>query len=641
MLVASRVEEIVAVVMDEYYDKVIARLAVEGIFHIDNPPTDVKGEIDREYVRAFSQASEYASRLDNFFKVLGVQPDPVSGVKLRVSKWVESFKEVIDSYKEIHEEYEKGVARLTQIESQLSELEALKAVLSLIKHIDADLRAAIEASRIGFAVGFLNSRALEALKELASKHMIILAYEEISDDQLIIAIAGSYGTLRNVIPRLSQFGWSPISIPRELPGTPSEAYKEITNTIEKLIRESDNIRSNLLDLTKLRGLREYYTKIMAFKELFKFLSNTLKTKTTRIFRGFIDVKDRKRLERLLMEETGGAFIILSLGVKRAAGKSPTKITLPGPLKVFHNIVEMYGEPDPDEIVPTLFLAITLPITFALMFPDAGHGLAVLLFALLYVMPRNRDWGTIIAVLGSSSIISGILAGEVFGPLVSKSIGMHKLWESLGFETPPLAQPTIAAEIYPPGPERTLHSVALLYNSITIAMWIGGFMLTLGSLLGVIDAILKGNKLEAILLKAPRFLFFAAVTSPFLVYFDVSKAGGTIRAALLEQDLTSPVAAFLYYGSILGLSWLLAGNIIEAIIHRESLLSGLGHGLLEVYENLLMAIGNIPSFLRIMALSLAHSSLMLGFAELYHVIADGGGIVMMMLGALVYIVGNLQ
>ncbi len=639
MLISSRVEEVVVTLVDEHYDRVIAKLAVEGIFHIDSPPSGFKGNVDREYVRALSLASEYTSKLESFFRVLGLEPQTVEGVTIQVSKWIDGFNRVIKEYKDIHEEYERGVSRLLQIESQLGELQALKAVLYQVKHIDTDIRAAMEVTRLGFSIGFVSADAEGKLEGYAKKYNVMIAYEKIDEEKGLVAVAGDYPSVRSVVSQLARYKWSPLSIPISLPGSPAKAFEAVSVEIQRLMSEADNIRSLLAREEMVSKLKEYYTKVLAFREVFKFLVNTLKTKSTRTFRGFVDVADRSRLEKVLREATGGAFIMASLGVKRAAGKTPTKVRLPGPLRIFHNIVRMYGEPDPDEIVPTIFLVITLPLTFALMFPDAGHGLLVLLFGLLYVMPRNRDWGTIISILGASSIISGLLAGEIFGPLVSKAIGIHKIWEGLGFETPPLAPPTLASELYPPGPERIELSVTLLYKSITIALWIGGFMLTLGALLGVIDALLKGDKIGAILIKAPKLLFFAAVTSPFLVYFNISETGAVLRCALLEGDLSNPVAAFLYYGAIAGLLWLFIGNIIEAIMHEESPLSGLGHGFLEVYEIVLMAVGNIPSFLRIMALSLAHASLMLGFSELYYVVA-GDGILSLLAGVLVYIMGNL-
>ena len=60
--------------------------------------------------------------------------------------------------------------------------------------------------------------------------------------------------------------------------------------------------------------------------------------------------------------------------------------------------------------------------------------------------------------------------------------------------------------------------------------------------------------------------------------------------------------------------------------------------------LLMTLGNIPSFLRIMGIGLAHSGLMLGFTQLYHAVAHAEALphaVALILGILVYALGNLM
>ena len=634
MLVSRRVEDVVVTVYDEDYDRVIARLANEGIFHVAEPPREVKGSIDKSLSHAFALAGEYSSRIAGFFAALGREPETVEGLVLKVSDWVETLKKVIEEHKDLHREFEGGTQRLAQIESEIQELVALKAQLEEIKHIDEDVRSASRASRISYTIGY-TSAPDSVLENAAKKAGVVVAVEDLDEERRIAAFAGLYPDVRKAVEEARRYGWTPIVIPEGLPGSPSEAYKAVEERIRDLMAQADRLRNKLL--ARIDELKRYYTLVTALREVLRFLTNTVRTRNLRVIRGFVDVADVGRLKRILEETTGGAYTILSLGVKkRKAEGAPTKVQLPGPFKVFHNIVRLYGEPDPDEIVPTLFLAISMPVIFALMFPDAGHGLLVLLFALLYMKKRSPEWATLVAILGASSIVSGILAGEFFGPLVSKKIGLHHFWESLGFEVPPLASPAVAAEH---GAEAGDLGTILFYQGVSISLWIGAFMLTLGSLLGVVDALLKGHKHEAVLVKAPKFLFFLAVTSPFLLLFDVRKAGPIIRAALLEGTVDTGIAAFFYYGIIIGLLWLFAGNIILAVQEGEGAKTGLGHAFLEVYETLLMAVGNIPSFLRIMALSLAHSSLMLGFAEISLVVAGAGGIGLVF-GALVYIFGNL-
>ncbi|MFN4046596.1 MAG: V-type ATPase 116kDa subunit family protein, partial [Acidilobaceae archaeon] len=158
-------------------------------------------------------------------------------------------------------------------------------------------------------------------------------------------------------------------------------------------------------------------------------------------------------------------------------------------------------------------------------------------------------------------------------------------------------------------------------------------------LGVVDAYLKREYEELVAVKVPKFLFFTAVTLPFLVYFDVSKAGSTLRAAILELGGGDPMATLILALGVIAIAWIFLGEPVINAIHGHSPLSGLTRGFMEAYESILMAIGNIPSFLRIMALAMAHSSIMLGFAFILKTMAHAG-LIGLILGLAVYVIGNL-
>jgi V/A-type H+-transporting ATPase subunit I len=356
-----------------------------------------------------------------------------------------------------------------------------------------------------------------------------------------------------------------------------------------------------------------------------------------MFRGYVDRRDRRKLEKSLSAALENAYLITVLGVKKAKEKVPTKVDLPRIIQPFHNIVRMYGEPDPDEIVPTVFLAVTMPLIFGLMFPDMGHGLLVLLFA-IYMLGKDSVWRPVLIALSSVSIITGFLAGELFGPVVSEKVGLYSFWEHLGFETPPLAQPTYAFEAGLGGELANL----LLFKIITISLWLAAFMLSFGTFLGFVDALLKGDKEEAFASKLPTFIFFFSATLPFLVVFDVKTSGGIIGSALgiSHHSEYMTLQYIVRYGALLGLLWKLLGEPIALALEGENPLKGLGHSFMETYEMIAMALGNVPSFLRILGLGLAHAGLMLGFAKLYHLMAEGG-IVGLAGGILVYIIGNLM
>lgn len=73
---------------------------------------------------------------------------------------------------------------------------------------------------------------------------------------------------------------------------------------------------------------------------------------------------------------------------------------------------MFAIPRNDEINPSIFMLITVPILFGMMFSDFGHG--TLLFASACILRLSSFW----KIMGIMSIYFGILFNEFFGMKVN-------------------------------------------------------------------------------------------------------------------------------------------------------------------------------------------------------------------------------
>jgi len=387
LLRARRLEEVLIAVPRSAYDRLVARLVSESLFHVEEPLKELPGASTSRFKLAYAQASEKFSKIQSYYAALKVQPILREGVEVVVSDWVSSFNEYLERYRELDRFFDVRVSRLAEIESAVAELRRLKELLEPVKHVDVDIRVLAESARMQYALGIAPRDIVEYVVELTEKHGLVSVVERVDERTVLVGVAGRPESMRFVVPSLVKRGLSIIAIPRELPGRPSEAYKTVVEGLDKLVGEASRIRGELME--RVEELHNYYTYMYAFREAFKVLAYSLESKTSMFIRGYVDVSDFNKLTSIVEEETEGAYIVYRLGIRRGEVRVPTRISLPWFLQPFHRIVQMYGEPKPEEVIPTIFLAITFPIAFGLMFPDAGHGLVLVLFALLYLRRRSR------------------------------------------------------------------------------------------------------------------------------------------------------------------------------------------------------------------------------------------------------------
>ncbi|MCE4606146.1 MAG: hypothetical protein F7B59_02290 [Desulfurococcales archaeon] len=633
-LIPRMVAETAVVLPREEFDRTVASLAPEGLLHPIQPEEALPGSVNREFRRWLSHLTDKTSKFERYFDVLKTAPPHPGSIELRAGGWVEAVQSIEEKFSELEKAYDEGVRYITEAESKAAELLKLKEFYNKISYIDLEIPRVTQLSRISVIVGFIAKEYIKDIESFVEENTCIMAYNEAGEEEYIVLISCPYNIKGDLVKLLSDYEFQPLRIPEGMPGNPRELSSYIEKRIQDTLEKAEEERKELLELVGEAG--EYYHTLLALREAFRLLANAKITDRLVVIQGYVDKSDIDKLEKALNKATGNSFILEVIRLLRRSEKHkpPSRIILPRILQPFHKIVRMYGEPDPDEVVPTVFLAITMPIIFGLMFPDWGHGLLVVLVAyLFYRRARSEDskltW-TLVMILGGASIVTGFLAGEFFGPMTHFS----DLWIRLGFKYPPLATPLYAIER-----NNTVMLAQLVRFALTIPLIIAGIVLILGTFLGLVNSILRREYGELLATKLPIFLLFTIATLPFLVYLDAYKGGGVIRDATLGGMHTE-------FGKIVGivgissLLWLMMGEPILGFI--EDGIAGLKHGLfeafMETFEVVLMLLGNIPSFFRIMGLSLAHASLMYGFTIITEMIWKGP--VLAIFAILTYIAGNL-
>jgi V/A-type H+/Na+-transporting ATPase subunit I len=165
-------------------------------------------------------------------------------------------------------------------------------------------------------------------------------------------------------------------------------------------------------------------------------------------------------------QASGASLV-ELGAPRWV--EPPTLLVPAPAAdSFRPLLDMYGTVPYADVDPTPFVAVTYCLMFGMMFGDVGDGLVVLLAALALrrarhprLQPLRRVW-RMIAALGGTSMLFGVLYGELFGP----THVLSPLWLD------PLDAPT---------------------RLIGVSLAVGGVLLAAGGVLGCVNRWREGGR----------------------------------------------------------------------------------------------------------------------------------------------------
>lgn len=215
-----------------------------------------------------------------------------------------------------------------------------------------------------------------------------------------------------------------------------------------------------------------------------------------------------------------------------------------PFRLFH---VFSGTPGSNEIDPSFIIPIVVPLLFGFMFPDVGHGLILLLVGIIFGV-RQRNIRFLIPC-GVSSIIFGILFGEIFG--------MEGLLPVLWFR--PLDEPLRVFEV---------------------SLLVGFGLILIGMLFSAIEAKWRGVGLE-----------WSAREAPIVGLYITAAVGILFNKALIAI----PVLLVWY---LVGSTW------VQSRRGKIDISVTIGSLLQTVFELLLNSI----SFIRVGAFALAHAGL---------------------------------
>jgi len=640
----------------DFVEETTLALIESKVFHnISRPGKGLHAERAR---RNMVVIEESLSKIDQYIKIFGgkVLKKETDEINPKPDSVLLFFDEIMEKSKIIDEEFEEILNLYREYETKISELDVLTKYLSYFQDLDIDLRNLFSGENIRIKIVAVSvDKADQFKKELDKRLSEYLFINRSSEDLkevigLIIYTSDKETVLNDMI---RSFRIRVVEIPEKYERNLSRAYKDLYSELVKMREFLDNIRENARErYEKIKTLfQETYSGLHLLRDFMKIMSHSIFTDENVLIEGFIPSRSKDRVVKKILSATRDMAIIQVRDVGRLdklEEEPPTYFNMSRWMRPFKMIPDLYGPPSYNEVIPIYIVSITFPIIFGLMFPDLGHGIALLiagLFMYKYFKDKNvgiSDLGLLITYLGISSSVTGFLAGEFFGPATPVARFLEGFYEDLHIH-PPLSLP-----IYKSG----AGVVEALYSFILLSVRIAMITLLISSFLGFLNSLINREYDYMFALSLPRTMIFVSLFIPAFFSNDINEVGffySYISLGQLLAVLGTPIAAetpmiFEIVKWILNISllWILIGeSVVDIFRHglREGL-SKLSSGFMELFDTVIMAIGNSISYLRIMGIALAHIAVVISFYVPVMSLLYSPGILEQIYAWSIYSIGNL-
>jgi len=444
-------------------DTVIRELYRHNIYHIEDfvPESEFPDELSIGHpLPGASDAASALIKVRAIENACGIDPDTVEiKEKIPASKVRERIRADLPA---IQKEVEGLVATRSKLEAQKKEHEQRAKELEPFAALPLDLE--LYRGYIRFTVFTGHIRHDVAIDVPHEKYFS----DRVDGNMIAVVVPNEH---REEVERtLLDSGFQAIPVPEEA-GAPADRLKnhidearEATTGIVGVNQKLAEIRDRHADL--LVACDELLTADVERAEApLRFAT----TEETFITEGWVPEDRADRIRAALEKATNGRIYIGELAIDDDA-KVPVEYENPSFASPTQVLMDIYARPRYSELDPTLMVAIVFPIFFGLILGDVGYGAILLALSLgLRKFLKGDEGRMLLSVLmyaSVSSIIFGILYSEFFGAALP--------WPALIFNRH-LNIGTVGG--HPPQ----------ITELMILAIWIGILHITLGRILGMVNA----------------------------------------------------------------------------------------------------------------------------------------------------------
>lgn len=636
-------------------NELVSKLLTFKEFEPVEPKQPISDERLEEARRNLGEANEHINKLKLLMELGSLVIEPQG--RMKVNEWFETsaivFKESADvenKYKDLLEEIGKLRGELDSLNFQLKEVEPFK-------DIGIDLKFLYSSSQFEIALVLLTN---EQKGKLESEFVIIS--QPIENGKLACLVIGKRGS--KLDEKLKELGTRKFETPDLI--APQIYYNNIQErikTIETILTERRQELSKKIKDDE-SSIKEIYGKLLTIRDAMNVLSKARVSDYYIQAEGFVPDNSLKKFLDMLKQT---AYVAYEYPKRFSEGEEtpPTLVRLPHSIQPLESVIEFYGTPSYWEISPTIFLIITFPFLFGLMFPDFGNALVLLIFSVWFYNYGKRKGSEntvkLSLVLIYSSIIAmvtGLLAREFFGPLPVG--GLTELLNNPSYPVGPLYYVwPIPESVYNQISDIIPTGSQAIINTILLSILLGSILLFASTLLGVIDAIRKKDKEYLFLDRLPLFIIYIVPLIVFTYGFtNISNYQGQ------EATLLAGISYFLFHSGTpapanvqlladilvvwveIGLlyNWGAKAYILNKHEHASTG-SAIIFGFIEGgFEAALLLLSNTISFIRVLVFAIAHYYILYAFSYMAF-LAVGSPVSLLTvfinpIGLIILIIGNL-
>jgi len=600
---------------------VVKKLVKVGSFQPEEPKEQIgEGRLE-DARRKLGLLQEQLNKIKSIMDISKITVQPSGSMK--VSDWVQASDEVSTLASKLEEKYKDLLEEINKLRAERDLLAEQLEQLEPFKDIDTPLSEAYNMTLFEVLIAVTERGKFEKLK--ASLKQAYFWSKPIDEDNVAFLTIGSKGD--KIQEKAKEVGIQRLDL--EEGKAPAMVYIETKKRMDK-ISELISRRRDELSRSAKEDQKEFTTTYGKLLTIINALTVMSKARVSDFFvqmEGYVPEKDFKKYADELKDEC----YIGSERPKRFGEKEepPVYIRMPKSISALESVVEIYGTPSYWEISPTVFLVITFPILFGLMFPDLGDAIVVFLFSIWFYRYGKRKGSdnipklSLVLIYSSIvAIITGLFARDFFGPLPVG--GLREIFDSSKYSTGPLygiwpipaSVDKAISFLLPFGEFAT--NVSIDY-AIIFSITIGAILLFASGLLGLLNAVRKKDKDFLLFEKLPTFLIYIVPLVIFLwglpelpnttAFFNADEAIlGEVLNALLLKPLSANLAGYLiiwYTSATLLFNWASKAIILKKY-ENSSTGSALIFGFIDGgFEGGLLLLSNTISFVRVLVFALAH------------------------------------